>query len=121
MLNGGRGYSFTADLVIRRLPSAHAGEGGERGVVGVGEGVQVLLGGGELGVAEAVHDGFEVGAAGEEPGGVGVSQVVPAQVEVQAGCLHGGQPDAGPEGGAGNGLPGVVGEQQLSPGRWPGC
>ncbi len=30
-------------------------------MVGVGEGVQVLLGGGESGVAHAVFDGLEVG------------------------------------------------------------
>jgi hypothetical protein len=61
-----------------RTPSSHMtapdpGQGGEGGVVGVGQGVEVLLGGGQLGVAEAVHDGFEVGAASQEPGGVGVA------------------------------------------------
>ena len=58
--------------------------------VGVGEGVEVFLGGGDLGVAHAVHDGFEVGASGEEPGGVGVAEVVDADVEVDAGRLDGG-------------------------------
>ena len=52
--------------------------------VGVGEGVEVLLGGGDLGVAHPVHDGLEVGAAGEEPGGVGVAEVVDADVEVDS-------------------------------------
>jgi hypothetical protein len=44
--------------------------------VGVGGGVQVLLGGLDVGVPEAVHDGGEVGAAGQQPGGVGVPEVV---------------------------------------------
>ena len=34
-------------------------------VVGVGEGVQVLLGGGDAALAEAFFDYLEVGAAGE--------------------------------------------------------
>jgi hypothetical protein len=45
----------------------------EGGVVGVGEGVEVFLGGAEAAVAEAFFDGLDVGAAGEEPGGVGVA------------------------------------------------
>jgi hypothetical protein len=48
-------------------------EGVEGGVVGVGEGVEVFLGGGDGGVAEAFFDDLEVGAADEEPGGVGVA------------------------------------------------
>jgi hypothetical protein len=40
-------------------------ECGDGGGVCVGEGVEVLLGGGESGVAHAVFDGLEVGAAGE--------------------------------------------------------
>ena len=64
--------------------AADAVEGGEVLGVGVGEGVEVFLGGGDLGVAHPVHDGFEVGAAGEQPGGVGVAQVVDADVEVDA-------------------------------------
>ena len=80
-----------------------AGEGVEVALVGVGEGVEVFLGGLDLGVAHAVHDGLEVGAAGEEPGGVGVAEVVDADVEVDAGGLDGGLPDAGAEGVAGDG------------------
>ena len=53
-------------------------ECGEGGVVGVGEGVEVALGGAEAAVAEAFADGFEVGAAGEHPGCVGVAEVVDA-------------------------------------------
>ena len=63
--------------------------------VGVGEGVEVFLGGGDLGVAHPVHHGSEVGAAGEEPGGVGVAEVVDADVEVDAGGFDGGSPDRG--------------------------
>jgi hypothetical protein len=70
--------------------AADAVEGVEVPLVGVGEGVEVFLGGGDLGVAHAVHDGFEVGASGEEPGGVGVAEVVDADVEVDAGRLDGG-------------------------------
>ena len=72
-------------------------ECGEVLLIGVGEGVEVFLGGGDLGVAHAVHDGFEVGASGEEPGGVGVAEVVDADVEANAGGLDGWQPDAGVE------------------------
>jgi len=79
---------------LRRL-SPNGLECGEGFVVGVGEGVQVFLGGHDLGVANAFHDGLEIGAAGEEPGGVGVAQVVDADVEVEAGALQGGQPDLG--------------------------
>ena len=50
-----------------------AGEGDEVALVRVGEGVEVLLGGLDLGVAHAFHDGFQVGTASEQPGGVGVA------------------------------------------------
>jgi len=43
---------------------ADASEGREGGVVGAGEGVEVLLGGGDPGVAEPVHHGLEVRSAG---------------------------------------------------------
>ena len=46
-------------------------------------------------MAEAVHDGLEVGASGEEPGGVRVWEVVPAQVEV-SGAVESREP-AGPQ------------------------
>lgn len=42
-------------------------EGGKSAVVGVGESAEVLLGGLDLLVAEAVHHGLEVGATGEQP------------------------------------------------------
>ncbi len=35
-------------------------------------------------MAHVVHDGFQVGAAGEEPGGVGVAEVVDADAEVDS-------------------------------------
>ena len=50
--------------------------------------MQVLLGGHDLGVTHAFHHGLEVGAAGEEPGGVGVAEVVDADVEVESGVLQ---------------------------------
>jgi hypothetical protein len=49
-----------------------AAVGVEVALFGVGECVEVFLGGLDKGVAHAVHHGAEVGAAGEEPGGVGV-------------------------------------------------
>ena len=55
---------------------SHLGEGVEGGFVGIGEGVEVLLGGAEAAVAEALLDDLEVGTAGEEPGGVRVTQVM---------------------------------------------
>ena len=48
-------------------------EGGDGGVVGVGEGVEVLLGGGDAGMSHPFLHHLDVGAAGEEPGGVGVA------------------------------------------------
>src|SRR4051812_28989805 len=60
-----------------------AGEGVEVFAVGFGDGVEVFLGGLDLGVAHAFHDGFEVGPFGEEPGGVGVAEVV----QVRAGLV----------------------------------
>ena len=71
--------------------AAGAGEGVEVFLVGFGECVQVFLGGLDLCVAHAFHDGLEVGAAGEEPGGVGVAEVVDADVEVDAGSSCGGR------------------------------
>jgi len=53
--------------------------------------MQVLLGGGDLGMTHAVHHGLEVGAAGEQPGGVGVAEVVDADIEVDAGLLTAGR------------------------------
>ena len=48
-----------------RCSVPHLGEGVEGGFVGVGEGVEVLLGGAEAAVAEALLDDLEVGAASE--------------------------------------------------------
>jgi hypothetical protein len=82
-------------------------------LVGVGEGVEVFLGGGDLSMTHAVHHGSEVGAAGQQPGGVGVTQVVDADGEVQPGGGDGGSPDAGAEGAAGEGGAVAGGEQQV--------
>src|SRR4051794_657643 len=73
-------------------------EGGEVLSVGVGEGMEVFLGGGDLRVAHAVHHGLEVGSAGQEPGGVGMAEVVDPDAEPDSGGLDGGQPDPGAEG-----------------------
>jgi len=61
-----------------RPPVADGLEGGDGAFARVGEAAEVLLGGGDLSVAEAVHDDFEVGAAGEQPRGVRATQVVEA-------------------------------------------
>jgi hypothetical protein len=55
------------------VPVPDGGERGEGGVVGFREGVEVFLGGDDAAVPESFFDGLEVGAAGEEPGGVGVA------------------------------------------------
>lgn len=58
------------------------------GLVGVRQGVQVLFGGGDAAVAEAVLDRLQVGAAREEPGSVRVTQVVSAHGKRQPGLLE---------------------------------
>ena len=73
----------------------------EGGVVGVGEGVEVFLGGAQAAVAEAFFDGLDVGAAGEQPGGVGVAEVVEPDVGVELGGGGGGGPDVVAEPAAG--------------------
>ena len=60
------GLSAVADLA----------QGVQGSVVAVGQGVKVALGGGDARVAESFLDDGQVGAAGEDPGGVGVAQVV---------------------------------------------
>jgi len=96
--------AHSAGRVRSRLggSAADALEGGEVLVVGIGQWVEVLLGGGDLSVTHTVHDGPEVGTAGEQPGGVRVPEVVDAYVEVDPGCFDGGSPDAGAEGVAGD-------------------
>ena len=83
-------------------------------MVGVGEGVEVFLGGGDSGVAHAVHDGFDVGAAGEEPGGVGVAEVVDADLEVDPRSGDGGSPHPSAERVPGDGGAVAGGEQQVT-------
>jgi hypothetical protein len=72
-------------------------EGGKSAVVGVGEPAQVLLGGLDLLVAEAVHHGLEVGATGQQLGGVRAAQVVEAHPLVELRACDGRKPDAGAE------------------------
>lgn len=43
-----------------------------------------------VGVAKAVLDYLEVGSAGEEPGGVGVAEVLYTDVDAKLGGLEGG-------------------------------
>jgi hypothetical protein len=70
------------------VPVPDGGECGEGGVVGFGEGVEVFLGGDDAAVSESFFDGLEVGAAGEEPGGVGVAQVVGSDGDADARLLQ---------------------------------
>jgi hypothetical protein len=81
---------FAADV-------ADVAECGECGVVSAGEGVEVLLGGGDAAVAEAFFDGFAGGAASEHPGGVGVAEVVGADGGVECGGGDGWLPDVAAE------------------------
>jgi hypothetical protein len=50
-----------------RATVADLGKGVQRGVVGLGEAVEVFLGSDDAGVAEPFLDHLEVGAAGEQP------------------------------------------------------
>jgi hypothetical protein len=56
-------------------------ECGEVLLVGIREGVEVLLRGRDLGVAHPVHDGLEIGSACQQPGWVSIAQVVDADVK----------------------------------------
>src|SRR5947209_6165183 len=80
-----------------RFAVADASERGERAFAGVGEGAGVLLGGGDAAVAESFLDGDDVGAAGEEPGGVGGAQVVEGDLLFELGCSDGSVPVFGAE------------------------
>lgn len=90
-----------------------AGEGVEVALVGVGQGVEVLLGGLDLGVPHPFHHGLQVRTAGQQPGGVGVAQVVDPDRVVDAGGFDCGQPDAGAEGVPGDRRAGLGGEEQV--------
>src|SRR5680860_1260345 len=82
-------------------------------LVGVGQSMEVLLGGGDLGMTHTVHHGLEVGPSGEQPGGVSVAQVVDPYVEVHPRRGDGGSPDAGAEGVPREGGALAGGEQQV--------
>src|SRR5680860_1289081 len=110
-----RVYGCLSGLLRRLLGgSVHPVEGIEVLLVGIGEGVKVFLGGGDLGVAHAVHDGFEVGASGEQPGCVSVAQVVDADGEVDPRRGNGRSPYPGTEGVPGEGGALAGGEQQVT-------
>jgi hypothetical protein len=57
-------------------PSANSVHGGQGGLVSVGQGVKVLTGGRDACVAEALLDDLKVGAAGEQPGGMRMAEVM---------------------------------------------
>jgi hypothetical protein len=69
------------------MATADASQRVEGGLVGVREGVQVFLRGGDASVAEAFLDDLEVGATGKQPGRVSVAQVVHPYAEIQTGGL----------------------------------
>jgi len=71
-----------------------------------------LLGGGDASVSESFLDDDDVGAAGEQPGGVGGTQVVEGDVLLDLRGVDGGGPELGAEVVAGQGRPGAGGEQQ---------
>ncbi len=85
----------------------------QRAVVGVTQGVEVLLGGLDLGVTHPLHDRGKVRAAGQKPGGVSVPQVVHPDREVDTRCLDGGEPDPGAEGVPRDWRTGAGGEEQV--------
>lgn len=71
-----RGRCTHLDPLSRRHVASAAPdpcESVERGVVRVGQGVQVALGGGDAGVPEPLFDDLQVGAASEQPRGVRVT------------------------------------------------
>jgi hypothetical protein len=78
--------------------SGHLVEGVGVALVGFGEGMEVFLGGLDVGVPEAIHHGLVIGPAGEQPGGMGLAQVVDPDLEADLGGFDGGLPDAGAEG-----------------------
>ena len=84
------------------MSGSDGGECGEGGVVGFGEGVEVFLGGDDAAVAEPFLHGLQICAAGEEPGGVGVADVVGADADADAGGVEGWFPDVFAEPGAGD-------------------
>ena len=81
-----------AGLEDLRAPGLDTTQSIKVALVGVREGVEVFLGGLDLGVAHAVHDGLEVRSSGQQPGGVCVAQVVDADAdgEVDAAGFDGG-------------------------------
>jgi hypothetical protein len=62
------------------------------GFVGDGKGVEVALGRGDLAVAEAFLHHLKVSTAGEEPGGMGVAEVMDSGRPSEVGSVSGGVP-----------------------------
>src|SRR4051794_31749792 len=79
------------------VPDADAVEGFEVLLVGVGQGMEIFLRRGDLRMTHPIHHVLQICPASEEPRGVGVAEVVDADVEVDAGCSYGRQPDPGAE------------------------
>ena len=63
--------------------AADSSQGCEGGVIGCGQSVQVLVRGGDVCVPEPFTHHSEIGAAGEQPGRVRVSQVVQARSRLE--------------------------------------
>ena len=83
-------------------------------LLGVGQSMKVLLGGGDLGMTHTVHHRLGVGPSGDQPGGVSVAQVVDPYVEVHPRRGDGASPNAGAEGVPREGGALSGGEQQVT-------
>jgi hypothetical protein len=73
----------SARRALSGLGVGDTGEGVKVALVCIRQCVEVFLSRLDLGVPHAVHDGLEIGAASQQPGGVGVAEVVDAEVEVE--------------------------------------
>jgi hypothetical protein len=93
-----REHAFTVVDTVRlwRMARAAPPNSGERiggWLVGVRQGVKVLLGGGDAGVAHPLLDHLQVCAAGEQPWGVRVTEIVGAHTLFDTGGLKCGEPN----------------------------
>jgi hypothetical protein len=76
---------------------ADTSEGARAPFAGVGQRAGVLLTGGDAPVSESFLDDDDVGAAGEQPGGVGGAQVVEGDLVVEFRGFDRGRPVLAPE------------------------
>jgi len=67
------------------VPGPDRGQCGEGGVVGLGKSVEIFLRRHDAAVPEPLLHRLKIGAAGEQPGGVGVPEIVDAGPEAELG------------------------------------